>query len=56
MLTFFELFFWHPHANFSFQSQMMIFQKSFATFHFWTFFLSIFENPKHFWENKNIKI
>jgi len=27
----------------------MIFQKSFAPFHFWTFFLSIFENPKHFW-------
>jgi len=46
MLTIFKLFFWQPHAKITFQSQRMIFQKSNDPFHFWTFFLSIFENPK----------
>jgi len=56
MLTKIELFFLHPYANFSFQSQMLIFQKSFEVFHFWTFFLSIFEIPKYFLINFLINI
>ena len=48
MLTNLQLFFWQPHANFTFQSQSLFFPKSFAPFHFWTFFLSIFEKTKYF--------
>jgi hypothetical protein len=56
MLTKLELFFLCPDANFSFQSQMLIFQKYIATFHFWTFFLSIFEKSKYFLEYFGINI
>ena len=48
MLTNLQIFFWQPHANFTFQSQSLFFPKSFAPFHFWTFFLSIFEKTKYF--------
>jgi hypothetical protein len=50
MLTNVQLFFWHSHANFAFQSQMLFFPNYFTPFDFWTFFLSIFENPKYFLE------
>jgi len=56
MLTKLELFFLCPDANFSFQSQMLIFQKYIGLFHFWTFFLSIFEKSKYFLVNFLINI
>jgi len=56
MLTNFTLFFLHSHDKNSIQSQIMFFQKCFAPFHFWTFFLSIFEKSKYFLDRFGIII
>ena len=42
-----KIFLWSQKSFFAF------FQENFSFFDFWTFFLSIFENPKHFSNKKN---